>query len=465
MENQNPQIKKLVARIKSLEALVKSQAAEIADLKSRLNKNSRNSSRPPSSDGLSKPPSKNNKNNASLRLKGKNKTGGQNGHFGSTLSSHEKPDKVIRHDLMVCPNCAGDLSNVAHDATQSRQVFDIPEPSVEVTEHQIEIKHCPSCGHHVRSNFPKGVEAPVQYGSTLKSWSTYLQHQHFIPEARLQDIFSDLFHIKICPASLATFSSRLHKHLSEFESTLLDQVKKAKVKHLDETGFRISGKTQWLHVASNGSYTYYHVSPKRKSLLTDLKGTVIHDYWRPYFQLDGVTHGLCNAHHLRELNARIEEKERWAHKMRRLLYYGYRLKCVHGAQPIPPEKLNRYIKLYKKIVDQGIAYHKSKSPLPSGSRGRKKRRPGHNFLIRLRDRWGDVLRFLTDPDVPFTNNQAERDLRMMKCKQKISGGFRSNSGAEQFARIRGFISTAKKQGWNILESLRSAIDGNVPKFS
>lgn len=246
-----------------------------------------------------------------------------------------------------------------------------------------------------------------------------------------------------------------------FEASVLKHVAEAPVKHLDETGFRIGGKTQWCHVASTTEGTYYHVSPKRKSLLECLKGIVVHDHWKPYFQLADVLHALCNAHHLRELNALIERKERWASKMKRFLLFGLALRKHHGEKAIPSEKIEGYLTGYDQIIQQGLSFHDSMAPLVRKSkRGKAARRTGHNLLVRLQNYRDAVLRFLTDPVVPFTNNLAEQDIRMMKCKQKISGGFRTFAGAEQFARIRGFLSTARKQGWNMMAALRKAMMGD-----
>jgi transposase len=282
----------------------------------------------------------------------------------------------------------------------------------------------------------------------------------------LQEQFKDLFNIPLATATLNRFSQNLYDTLEVFEQEVFNKISQAVLKHLDETGFRIAGKTQWLHVASNEHVTYYHYSPKRKSLLEGLTGTVVHDHWKAYYQLEGVSHALCNAHHLRELNALIEDKERWAFKMKRFLVFALRYRKAYQDQNIPPVKLDRLIELYHQIVDEGLTFHNG-LPMykPKAARGRIKRRTGHNLLLRLQNYCSDVLRFLTDPNVPFTNNQAERDIRMMKCKQKISGGFRTIEGAKIFIRIRGFISTARKQGWNILSTLSQALMGRLPTLS
>lgn len=271
----------------------------------------------------------------------------------------------------------------------------------------------------------------------------------------------------IATATLTGFSEKVYGQLADFEQETLSQIKAAQVKHLDETGFRIGGKTQWLHVASTDTLTYYHTSPKRKALLGGLAHTVVHDHWKAYYQLKGVRHSLCNQHHLRELNALIEyDKEAWAKKMHRFLRFAHRYRQGYGEELIPGDKLNRLLTYYDEMIEEGLGYHED---LPvfsaTAGRGRKARRTGHDLLLRLRDYKADVLRFLTNSAVPFTNNQAEQDIRMMKCKQKISGGFRTEQGAKIFVRIRGFLSTARKQGWNIFESIQQVIQGHTPALA
>lgn len=245
---------------------------------------------------------------------------------------------------------------------------------------------------------------------------------------------------------------------------MLSKIKVAPVKHLDETGFRIGGKTQWLHVAATGALTHYHACEKRKSLIAGMSGIVVHDHWKSYYKMPNVLHGLCNQHHLRELKAVTEfDQESWARKMQRFLRFALHYRHFYGEKPIPNQKLERLTTLYEKIVNEGVLYHERLPVYAKKSkRGRTAKRTGHNLALRLKHYRVDVLRFLTNPLVPFTNNQAERDVRMMKCKQKISGGFRTTKGAEIFIRIRGFISTARKQGWNVFESIQQAACGCVP---
>lgn len=461
----NTSVTSLLEKITSLEQLVEKQSilieqlqARIIELEKQTKKNSSNSSKPPSSDGLSKPP-----RTSSLRENGKNKSGGQSGHKGETLKRVETPDIIKKYILTTCPDCHHSLLSSPALEMVKRQVFDIPPPKIEVTEHQAEIKYCACCNKTVTATFPPDVRAPAQYGEDIRSWSVYYQYQHFIPEDRLQQLFSDLYGIQLATATLTRYNQIAFNVLAPFEKSILSQVKIAIVKNLDETGFRVAGKTQWLHVASTKTATYYHVSPKRKSLIDGLSGTVVHDHWKSYYNLFGVEHALCNQHHLRELKALIEhEKEPWATGMRRLLQVALRYRHSHGDNEIPIARVKRLTSIYDKIIKHGLAFHEAQAPLPCKSnRGRQPRRTGHNLLLRLLHYKQDVLRFLHDPAIPFTNNDAERDLRMMKCKQKISGGFRTTQGAELFARIRGFISTIRKRGLNVLNSIQAIFSGSM----
>jgi transposase len=335
------------------------------------------------------------------------------------------------------------LEDQAISRQLKRQVFDIPEPKIEVTEHQTTTKIC-ACGHVNAGTFPIEATAPTCYGKRIQGFSTYLSNQHFIPEDRLQAIFKDLFDLSVSTASIATFNSRLADAVAPHQAHVLVDIKASPMKHLDETGFRVGGKTQWLHVISTPTATHYRVSAKRKDLepLKGTSGVVVHDHWKSYFKLPDVKHSLCNAHHLRELKALMEiEKERWAFQMDRLLRYLNRAGIVC---------FERVSKIYDQIIRKGLAFHESLGAVESGKR---KRRVGHNLLIRLANFKEDVLRFITTPGVPFTNNQAEQDVRMMKIKQKISGGFRTTDGANNFAIIRGFISTKRKQNKNILNAI------------
>lgn len=418
----------------------------LAELERRLGLNSSNSSKPPSSDGLGK-------TSKSLRVKGKNPSGGQKGHKGHTLTQVPDPDKIIRHTVERCAACQAALKEMPTTSLIKRQVFDIPEPRIEIMEHQAEVKQC-SCGHTNRAVFPRDILAPVQYGPRVKALGVYLSAQQFIPEDRLQAVFMDLFSLPISTATLASINQEISRKIAPLQENVLEALKNADVKHLDETGFRVGKKMQWLHVISNSFATHYRARAKRGDLLEGLKGVLVHDHWKPYFCLEDVQHALCNAHHLRELKALEEfEKEPWAFKMSHLLTIASRLKD-------PP--IHRILELYDHIVAEGLAFHEQLPPL---GKLHKKKRNGHNLVLRLRNFKDCVLRFLEMQDVPFTNNQAEQDIRMMKVKQKISGGFRTPQGADIFCIIRGFLSTCRKQGLNLFQSLDSTIKHYPPSFS
>jgi transposase len=291
----------------------------------------------------------------------------------------------------------------------------------------------------------------------------YLLHYQLLPENRLAALMADLFGVKVAAATIARMSRTCAERLRGFVETVRDLVAGAQVKHMDETGFRIGGKTQWLHVASTALLTFYRVCAKRGSLLTNIAGIVVHDHWKPYYTIQGVLHALCNAHHLRELKALVEiEKEEWARKMQRLLRHACHVtnRARERGIPMKPRLIDCFERRYDAILAEGLVFHEAQAPLVRAvikgggkRRGRAPRRTGHNLLLRLATRKEDTLRFLHDATVPFTNNQAERDGRMMKLRQKISGGFRSLEGAIDFALIRSFFSTARKQGWNIIDAM------------
>jgi transposase len=340
----------------------------------------------------------------------------------------------------------------------ARQVFDLPEPQpLIVTEHRAHGCRCAACGSQTRATFPDWLAAPVQYGKRIGAFVLYLLHYQLLPEKRLAALMADLFGVHLVTATIARISQDCAERFQGFAAAVRDRVAAAPVKHLDETGFRIGGKTQWLHIASTILLTFYRVAAKRGSLLTDLTGVVVHDHWKPYYTLKGVLHALCNAHHLRELKALVEiEKEDWARRMQRLLRRACHAANLAREQDVPltPALIALIERRYDAIVADGLTFHEGQPALTkTRPRGRPPRRVGHNLLLRLSTCKQDVLRFLTDPQVPFTNNLAEHDGRMMKLRQKISGGFRSEEGAKDFAVVRSVLSTARKQGWDMLQTL------------
>jgi len=439
-------------------ALLLAQSVRIAELERRLGLDSSNSGKPPSSDGLKKPARV-----SSLRQPSGRKPGGQQGHPGETLRRSETPDAVIDHYPPSCAACGALLTEAMATDFVARQVFDLPEPPpLIVTEHRAHGCRCSACGSQTRATFPDWVAAPVQYGKRIGAFVLYLLHYQLLPEKRLAALMADLFGLHLATATIARFSQDCAKRFQGFAEAVRDRVAAAPVKHMDETGFRIGVKTQWLHIASTVWLTFYRVAAKRGSLLANVAGIVVHDHWKPYYTLKGVLHALCNAHHLRELKALVEiEKEDWASRMQRLLRracHAVNLAREQGVA-LKPSLIALIERRYDVIVADGLTFHEAKPALPRlKPRGRPPRRVGHNLLLRLDTRKQDVLRFLTDPRVPFTNNLAERDGRMMKLRQKISGGFRSAEGAKDFAVIRSVLSTARKQGWNMLATLNGNPD-------
>jgi transposase len=460
--SQSQAIETLLAIIETQRKEIAGLLARVSELERRLGLNSSNSSKPPSSDGLSRPP-----RTGSLREKTGKKSGGQKGHKGQTLAQTANPDRVVDHYPETCPHCGGVPDKTVSLGHRPRQVFDVPEPQpLQVTEHRAHTCGCPDCGAQTQAAFPADVTAPVQYGPRIAALAVYLRDYHFIPEDRLAELLKDVCGIEISTATIAAMEHRKAEELAPVAEAIAQKVKEAPVKHMDETGYRVGGLTQWLHVAATMLLTFYHTSARRGALLADVIGIIVHDHWKPYFTMPGVLHALCNAHHLRELKALMEiEKEAWAFAMYRFL----RQAChaVNLAKrkdtAINPHFAAWLAARYGRIVAQGLAFHEAQPPpaRPNGDngkkpRGRKRRRTGHNLLLRLRCRKDDVLRFLTDPSVPFTNNQAESDLRMMKVRQKISGCFRTAAGAEDFAALRTVLSTARKQGWNLIQTLQES---------
>jgi len=286
--------------------------------------------------------------------------------------------------------------------------------------------------------------------------SVYFNHQQLIPEDRVSEIFGDIFGLSIAAATISSYGTTASNVLVPWLLSLYQWLASHALKHLDETGFRIGGKTQWLHVMSNALATFYRISAKRGEMFQRLSGIIVHDHFRSYYKLSDVLHALCNSHHLRELKALIEiEKESWAARMARLLRYANKHR----------DKADVVRLLYDRIVADGLAFHGLQPPLDSANkRGKKKRRIGHNLLLRLRDHRDEVLRFLESGEFPFTNNCGEQDLRMMKLRMKISGCFRSFAGAEVFANIRSFTSTCRKQGVNVFGALEDLFQGKLPSL-
>ena len=443
--------------IASLKRQIVALQAEVADLRRQLGQDSSNSSKPPSGDGLKKKP----RIAGSLRGRSGKASGGQKGHPGGTLRQVADPDHVVRREACACCRCGSPLEPQSAIGVEKRQVFDLPERPLVITEHQASIYRCPHCRGETKAAFPEGVVSPTQYGERIRAAAIYLNIQQLIPEDRTAQALSDLFGAPlICPASIVAWVRKKAEDLQQVYARIGERVAEVKVRHLDETGFRIAGKLQWLHTTSSLAFTFYRAGEKRGAIPEDLQGgVVVHDHFLPYRRLDTVGHAFCNAHILRELQSLIAfDKEPWAAAMRDMLLAANR--AVNqareaGATALAPDQCAAFVERYWAAIRLGLAFHRKlpKLATKANPRGRTKQRPGHNLLERLKTFKTETLRFLTDFDVPFTNNLAEQNLRMMKVKMKISGSFRTLDGAQIFARLRSVVSTARKQGCNILQTL------------
>jgi transposase len=354
---------------------------------------------------------------------------------------------------------------------EKRQVFDIPPVNLVVTEHQSQIKTCPKCGKLNKANFPQSVslKAPVQYGPNILASAIYSKNYQFIPYERISEFFDDIMGIKICPATIIKAEKQCFRNLEEFENTIKEKLITSPVIHCDETGMKIEGKRHWLHVASNDKYTCYYSHRKRGTeamnamgILPEFKGTAVHDGWKPYSNYD-CNHALCNVHLKRELTG-IEENynQQWAKDMNELLseMKKYADECKEQVKDLDFEQIKVLEERFNTTLLKGIEENPpSVNPIRKGKRGRNPKTKAKNLLDRFLEHKEKILRFLTDLKVPFENNQAERDIRMMKLQQKISGTFRTTQGAQAFCRIRAYISTIKKNNLPVINAILAALKG------
>ena len=433
----------------------------IGQLEASLKLSSRNSSKPPSSDGLAKPAPK------SLREKGQRPVGGQKGHEGNTLRQSAQVDQIVTHQsASTCPACQSEWS--AHEVIDRRQVFELPVLRAQVTEHRLIRSSC-RCGAVHEGRWPEGVNAPAQYGERAKALVVHLNQYHLVPLERTCEMMHDVFNLPLSQASVLAFASQAAQALAPTVAAIGKAVQAAPVVHADETGIRIEGKLHWLHCLVTASLTWLGHHAKRGheafdalGLLAGVRGTLVHDGLAGYRQLD-CAHSLCNAHHLRELTF-VQEHEPafsgWAGEMKTLLVQANN-EVAQAGGPLPPQRQAWFAAQWDRLLDCGEALNPEHKPegYAQGKRGRHAQGKAHNLLRRLRLHRLDVWRFMTHKDVPFTNNLAEQALRMSKVRQKVSGCFRKQHGASMFFTIRSYLATMRKQRACLFECLVSTFKG------
>ncbi|MCC6985178.1 MAG: IS66 family transposase [Anaerolineales bacterium] len=448
-------------------------AERIQKLEDQLAKNSRNSGKPPSSDGYDQPAPK------SLRKRTRRRSGGQKGHTGETLKMVEKPDHIRVHRVAACTHCGHSMKRRKAIRAEKRQVFDVPPMKIEVTEHQAEVKECPCCGAETRAEFPSAVGKAVQYGTAIKAQMVYLNSEQHIPLERTCDLLEEWYGHRPSEGTIVSACAEAAEKVKPINEAVKEHlVEQEAVVNFDESGFMVNGVLNWLHNASTPRLTCYAMHPKRGSvamneigILPRLKGRAVHDDLAGYFLYE-LEHALCNAHHLRTLIFLLERyPQKWIEPLKDLLLK-IKVKVEtakeKGQTSLSVRQRNFFYKAYDQLIAQGLRANPppKETDRKPGQRGKLKQTPARNLLLRLREYKAFVLAFMDDFNVPFDNNQAERDLRMMKVKQKVSGGFRSIEGAQNFCQIRGYLSTARKNGLKALAALRLAFTNSpfLPDF-
>ena len=443
-----------------LRAVVVELRAEVAELRRQLGQNSRNSSKPPSSDSPFVKPTP-----RSLRRKSGRRPGGQSGHPGSTLAQVADPNETLRHEPGPCDGCGADLADAPEVGMERRQVFDLPPMRVRVTEHRLIARRC-TCGATTCGTAPAGVTAPVQYGPRVTAIIVYLYVGQFLSKKRTAAALAELFGTPVSEGTVAAMTARAAEGLEEFLNHVTDRLAEAEVAGFDETGLRVAGRLHWVHCARTGKYTLITCHPKRgragindAGVLSRFRGIAVHDAWAPYDTYLDVAHQLCCAHAQRELAgvadaAPVENEWCWAAQAADALVAMQKLvteAIAAGADTIDPDALTTQIHRYHSAAQVGISQ--------SAARSDAVMKKHHALARRLIDRQDDYLRFTRDWRVPADNNGTERDIRMIKLRQKVSGCLRTLTGAQQFCAIRSYLSTAAKHGKHFFDTLVMLTDG------
>jgi transposase len=467
----------LVTILMQLSAWILGLLGLIKDLRAQLAQNSKNSSRPPGSD-VNKPKP----NPKSGRKRTGKKPGGQPGHPGETLKQVENPTRSEKCPLPESCTCGRNLSEAKVIESEKRQVFDLPEPQpLEVTEYISDTVQC-KCGRVHKAEFPEEVTQPAQYGPRMEATVTYFNLHQLVPYKRTQQLFEDMFGVHLSQGTIKNILHRAYLKLEGFQRRMTALLINTKVVHFDETGMRVRKKLHWLHVACTDKHTLYHIDERRgdpamirMGILPHFTGRAVHDHWASYFKYDNCEHGLCNTHHGRELVYAYEQYQQvWADKLLECLLEAnaeVTAAKAKGRSSLPPDRLEYFSERYSRILRNGReelnalpAPSKTSEPEPgeeaSKQPGRKKQHKVKNLHDRLVEHKKETLAFMYDFNVPYTNNQGEQDVRMSKVKQKISGCFRSILGAEMYARIRSFASTATKQGHKAVEAFTALFKGD-----
>jgi transposase len=448
-------IKELLERIASLEKLVvelraenERLRAENEALKRQLNQNSGNSHKPPSSEGYAKKTVK-----PGLPRDDKKAKGGQAGHTGKTLMAVERPDKVQVHLPGQCAHCQREFkSSNKYEVVGRRQVFDLPEPKLEITEHQVGTIEC--CGSKQCGKYPEHVTSSVQYGPRVRAWAVKMSVDHKLPLEQICQYFKDMYGYELNSETVESAVAEGSKLAQEIEAKLKAKLSEAPMLHADETGIRVAGKLMWLHVVCAAGYIYMFVDTKRgaqaimsaNSVLKAYNGYVVHDYWSAYFKLTQVKHAMCMAHVLRELQGLMEAGSVWGQKMHDLLLSLHRM-----PRPLSAETFAQQRERYHSILS--AAECEEPPPQVKPPRGRAKSSPGRNLLNRLTTYESANLAFAQVEGVPFTNNLAERAIRPVKVKLKVSGCFRTLTGASHYARLQSIVSSIRLCGGNVFSVL------------